>query len=102
MLYVYCFNADCGRAGSLDGMFVCSESGKAKLDKLIADKTYVHFGEVLGKHSDIGGKIEEDEITLVEASQEDIAAMLRVFGLTGIDGWYTISGYNPLDYVDAE
>ena len=102
MLYVYRFNADCGRAGSLDGMFVCSESSKATLEKLIADKTYVHFGEVLGKHSDIGGSIEEYEITLVDASQDDIAAMLRVFGLTGVDDWYTLSGYNPLDYVGQE
>jgi len=101
MLYVYRFNADCGSAGSLDGMFVCADSGKAKLDKLIADKTYVHFGEVLGKHSDVGGAIEPDEITLVEASQDDIAAMLRVFGLTGLDDWCTISGYNPLDYANV-
>ena len=102
MLYVYRFHADCGRSGSLDGMFVCSESGKATLEKLIADETHVHFGEVLGKHSDIGGSIEEDEITLVDASQDDIAAMLRVFSLTGVDDWYTISGYNPLDYVGQE
>lgn len=102
MLYVYRFNCYCGRAGSLDGIFVCDESGKFKLEKLIDDKTEVRFGEILGKHSNIRGYIQEKEITLIEASQDDIVAMLRVFGRTGVDGWYTISGYNPLDYVDAE
>lgn len=101
MLYVYRFNFGCGRGGSLKGIFVVDENGKADLDYLIEEKVRVDFGEVLGKHSDVSGNIVGD-CTLLDASQEDIAAMLRVFGVTGFRGHVTISGYNPLDYVVIE
>ena len=99
MLYVYSFewNFD---DGCLSGLFVCEETAKAKLENLIASKKSVYFGEVLGKHSYVSGVIEEGDITRFNAHQEDIMAMLRVLGLHGVEDYYTICGYNPLDYVE--
>ncbi len=100
-MYLYRFNFKCGRSGSLEGMFAVDQRGKVALDALIADGgTEVYFGEVLGKHSDVFGTITEKNLTQVEATADEVAVVLRVFG-KGIDEkrrpWATILGFNPIE-----
>jgi hypothetical protein len=53
----------------------------------------VWFGEILGKHSEVEGSIEEDDITKFDIDP-DMAQKLR--DAIGVD---TLSGYNPLHYA---
>jgi hypothetical protein len=97
---VYNFNFDCGRAGNLTGMFAVDERGKAALDALIASRREVYFGEVLGKHSEVRGPIDPTDVSLIEATPEEVAVVLRVLG-GAIDPagrpWTTLNGWNPLE-----
>lgn len=52
----------------------------------------IYFGEVLGKHSDVYGTIEQGEITLITDNAEAIKALQDACGKT-------ISGHNPLQYL---
>lgn len=90
MLKLYSFCWDCGRMGNLDGLFVAEESEVAKI--LGKD---VYFGEVLGKHSEIYGTIDEEDITVVSDDQEKIEWLVGILGTN-------ISGYNPLSYYEPE
>jgi hypothetical protein len=87
------FHVDCGRMGSLDGKFVLDADGQAELVKLYGET--VNFGEVLGKHSDIGVVLKPEHIELVTDDHAflDMAAKLRI----SLD-----SGFNPLDYVEED
>jgi hypothetical protein len=80
------FNWDCGRMGWLDSVFIATDDEI----KNIIGKT-VYFGEVLGKHSDIHGTIEEGEITLITDNQEVVNILKNKLGKT-------ISGHNPIEY----
>jgi len=84
---IFKLNVDCGRMGDLEGLFVAE---KDHVEKLINDGIEVYFGEVLGKHSEICGAIEQKEITLVSDSVEAI----QVIESLGLE-----SGYNPFDYT---
>lgn len=84
---VYKMNCDCGRQGNLMGTFVAS---KKYIEKLIEDKIEVYFGEVLGKHSEIYGSIDADEITLVTDNPDTVKSF---------EDLDLSSGYNPLDYT---
>ena len=98
---LYRFHWDCGRMGDLRGLFAVNEDGEKILRASFGE--YVGFGEVLGKHSDIDGALEEDEVTIIDASPEDVAAVIRVLGVQPSRyGWWTLSGYNPLDYLDGD
>ena len=84
MRAVYKFYADCGRHGNLEGIFVAE---KHLIDKMLRLKPTIEFGEVLGKHSDIRGQIEDDEIELLT---ED-SVIVDFFESNNIS-----SGHNPL------
>ena len=86
---VFKFHADCGRMGDLDGVFI---STKEKVDKLIESEIQVYFGEVLGKHSEIFGAIEEDEISFVSDNAEAVR-IIEEHNLT--------SGFNPFEYTST-
>lgn len=77
--------------GELDGLFVADQS---EVDALIGKELY--FGEVLGKHSEIYGTLEADEITV---KSDDPAFMKKFIEVMGAG---TISGFNPLEYYEAE
>ena len=53
---IYEFSLQCGRQGELEGYFIATD--KNVLD-FITKEPEVHFGEVLGKHSDISAHIKE-------------------------------------------
>ena len=88
-LYSFCW--ECGRMGDLEGLFIAEEN---EVKKLIGKEIY--FGEVLGKHSEIYGDLEEKDITVKSDDQEFIAKLREIIGRD------TISGYNPINYYEEE
>jgi hypothetical protein len=88
MLKLYSFYWDCGRCGNLEGLFIAEES---EVDKILGKKVY--FGEVLGKHSEVSGIIDDGDITIVSEDQEKVEWLENLLGSS-------VSGYNPLDYYE--
>ena len=80
---------DCGRMGMLEGLFVAEESD---MNALIGKEIY--FGEVLGKHSDIFGPLEERDINVKSDDPYFIEKLIEVIGGN------SISGFNPFDYYE--
>lgn len=86
---LYRFNWDCGRMGSLEGIFVSSDEDVAK-----ALGEEVYFGEVLGKHSEIYGTLDAEDLTVLTDDQEFIDK--------AIEYELVPSGFCPLDYIEDE
>jgi len=84
MKYLYKFYENCGRMGSLDGIFVADEKD---IEKMIGKNVYL--GEVLGKHSDVDIDITDKSFTKQELDSETIEKVCKLLGET----W---SGYNPI------
>ncbi len=78
------------RGGNVCGRFLAT----AEDVENITNKE-VYFGEILGKHSEIYGRMDEGDIKLVTDNQEFIsmAAKIRVC---------LESGYNPFHYLSEE
>lgn len=92
MKTLYKLDFDCGRHGSLEGLFIADSDD---MNKIVEEKTIIYFGEVLGKHSEIFGPIEEgdyEEIT----NDEKVIAVVEFYKLE--------TGFNPFHYhtVDEE
>ncbi len=87
MKNLYSFYADCGRQGSLDGLFIATQE---EVDNAIGK--YMYFGEVLGKHSEVEGNLEANEITLVSEDRDKVEWLLGILG-------NCVSGFNPLEYI---
>lgn len=85
MKAIFKMNVDCGRGGSLQGVFIADEK---VVDYMIKKEVPVYFGEVLGKHSDVCGAIEEKEIKIV-SKDENVIKVIEDNKLT--------SGYNPIN-----
>lgn len=90
MKAIYKFHFNCGRMGDLHGLFIAE---MVKVSDLVASGREVHFGEVLGKHSDISGPIEGTDLTLLSADPADIAVFERLNASVG---------FNPFDYIEEE
>ena len=86
-LAIFKLHFDCGRQGELTGVFT---STKERVNKLIKEKIPVYFGEVLGKHSEIYGPIEEVDVTFVTDNDEAVK-VVRDNGLS--------TGISPFDYT---
>lgn len=86
MKALFKMNFDYGRSGSLEGLFVAE---KKYIDYLVEQELEVHFCEVLGKHSDVCGRVAPEEITLVT---------MDVNVLEVIEEYELENGYNPLNY----
>ncbi|WP_338465107.1 hypothetical protein [Shouchella rhizosphaerae] len=84
------FSWDCGRSGRVESVFVAAEGD---VNGVIGKN--VNFGEILGKHSEVYGTIEESDITKLNVSDEVVKEVTAILGRT----W---SGHNPLDYYDEE
>ncbi len=87
---IYEFYWDCGRSGDLEGIFIADSDAVAAI---IGEE--VCFGECLGKHSEVYGRIKEGDITLKTDDQDFIKIFEEIMG----EGWG--SGYNPFDYYEA-
>lgn len=89
MKYLYEFYWNHGRSGSLDGLFVATEE---EVEKAIGQRVY--FGEVLGKHSEVYGVLEREDIEKLSISSEAVGEVSKRLGVN----W---SGFNPLDYIET-
>ena len=87
MKKLFSFYVDCGRQGSLDGLFIATQE---EVGKAVGQEMY--FGEVLGKHSDVQGTLEAHEVVVVSEDQD------KVQWLEGLLS-SSVSGFNPLDYI---
>jgi hypothetical protein len=81
----------CGRMGSVSSIFVCT---KEELESLYGREVY--FGEILGKHSEIIVKLTKNNLTVLSDEQDFVDKFVSIMG----NG--TISGHNPLDYLEDE
>ena len=88
MKKLFKFYLDCGRMGGVSGLFISTQD---EVDKAIGKEVF--FGDILGKYSEINGALEESEITLIEVSDNTIKELEEKIGTT-------ISGYNPLEYIE--
>jgi len=86
-LAVFKMNIDFGRMGNLEGVFVAK---KSHVKCLIDNKIEVYFGEVLGKHSEIYGPVEEKDIKIISEDPQVIDVIIN-HDLS--------SGYCPFDYT---
>jgi len=89
MRKLYKYELDCGRMGVVDGLFIADEDEVNE-----AMGKYVYFGEILGKHSDIGCDLQESQLTV---KSDDPGFVERLEAVIGSE---TISGYNPLDNLE--
>lgn len=86
MKALFKMNFDYGRSGSLQGLFIAE---KEYIDFLVEKELEVYFGEVLGKHSEVYGRVASEEITMI-TTDESVIHIIEVHKLE--------NGYNPLDY----
>ena len=83
MLKLYGMCIDCGRNGSIEGLFVSPTSPVG---------LYCEFGEVLGNNPDVRVTIVEGDINIVSEDQDKINWLVNILG-------YSLSGYNPFQYA---
>ncbi len=86
---MYKFGMDCGRMGRLNGLFFAEEDEIALLKEIEC----IHFGEVLGKHSNIVCPDVMACITEIECSDEVVKMIYEAVGNVGT---------NPLNYIGEE
>lgn len=98
---LYRYTQSFGRMGALEGIFSATEEQVAKMKG-----KELYLGEVLGKHSEVYGAINDETLELLTQDQEFIA-QAEVYGLipSGIDilerfeDWLTD---NPEEAEDSE
>ena len=88
MRTLYYFEADFGRMGTIDSIFVADDK---EVKEAIGKTAY--FGEILGKHSDIIKDLEEKDFIVTTTDQDFIDKFIKIFGKYAC-------GYNPLEYID--
>jgi len=84
------FYWDCRRMGSVTGLFFAT---KKAVDEAIGSEVY--FGEILGKHSEIYGTLDMEDLTEIKLQNAAAEALVDAIG-------ETVSGYNPLNYIQEE
>lgn len=89
MKAIYSFHWGFGRMGDVDGLFIAD---KDIMKKAIGKQVY--FGEILGKHSEVYGTLDENDLEIKSEDQEFIKKFEEVLGKD------FSQGYNPLDYID--
>lgn len=79
---VYRFQFDAGRNGMLHGLFVADdEEIKALMGR------HLYFGEVLGKHSEIQGPLEDSDVKLVTQDKTFVKMFEELGCATGFSPW---------------
>jgi hypothetical protein len=89
MKAIYKFNWYCGRMGDVEGLFT---EEKSNVDRHIGKEVY--FGEILGKHSEVYGTLNEDDLEIISEDQDFVEKFVDIMGFG------TISGYNPIEYIE--
>jgi hypothetical protein len=86
--YLWKFHWDCGRQGDVEGLFIATEG---EIKESIGKEVYL--GEILGKHSEVYGTLEEKDVKKIDVEPDVVLKLIPHLGTT----W---SGYNPLHYID--
>ncbi len=86
---LYKFYWDCNRQGVVSGVFLAEPKEVAE-----AIGKQIYFGEILGKHSEVYGDLEEDDCKALDVSDEFVKEFAKQFP----NGF----GYNPLQYLPEE
>ncbi len=92
MKKLYKFHWEVRRMGYVEGMFVATEK---EIEDAMGKNIY--FGDILGKHSEIYGVLEKNDLMVLSEDQEFIKKLLEIF-----NNKFTISGYNPLAYIQED
>ena len=87
MNQLYKFYWDCGRNGEVKCVFVSTDE---EIVENIGKQVY--FGEILGKHSEIFGTLDEKDLEKIDLDEETINKVSAILGST----W---SGHNPLLHI---
>ena len=87
---LFIFNWDCGRDGELESLFIATQE---EVDAAIGKELF--FGEVLGKHSEVYGTLESDDVNEIDVGEAVVAALLEKMGAS-------VCGYNPLMYISED
>lgn len=82
------FYWDCGRQGAVEAVFVATQ---AEIDAALGSAVY--FGEILGKHSDVHGQLDAEDLTLLSDDPALVALFREHVGSTG---------HSPLDYLEED
>lgn len=89
---LYRFRQDFGRMGELNGVFI--EDAERVIEVTEGDDEYMaHFGEVLGKHSDVYCELTCENVTFITDDDTTLQVVLD---------HDLQSGYNPFDYLEDE
>ncbi len=88
---IYKFSWDCGRMGSVTSVFIADEK---KIEEAIGESIY--FGEILGKHSEVYGSLDNNDLEIMSNNIEAIKILRDIFKGD------SISGYNPLNYIRCQ
>lgn len=89
MIKLYKFRWNYNRLGDVEGIFIEDED---IVNKHIGKEVY--FGEILGEHSEVYGTLDQVDLEVISDSQDVIKILKDVFKSN------TISGYNPIQYID--
>jgi len=81
---LWSFNWEYGRQGTVEGLF---KATKQEIEKAIGNQVY--FGEILGKHSEVFGTLDDGDCELISDDPLYVINALE-------------SGYNPLHYINDE
>jgi len=91
MKAIYKFKLNYGRSGDLHGSFVADTED---VKKLIDSKIDIYFGsDILGKHSEVNGTVEEHELTLI-TDDPDLVEKFEYHNMS--------VGFNPFDYEEVK
>lgn len=83
------FYWDCGRMGDVEGIFVACDR---QIENALGKRIY--FGEILGKHSEIYGDLNKEDLTILTEDQDFIKKAVE-YGILP-------TGFNPLDYLSED
>lgn len=88
---LYKFRWDVPRLGEIESLFIAdSEQVEAVMGMT------VYFGEVLGKHSDIQGTLDPEDLTIITQEPGVIADLVRLFSGDRYGRSGSLCGLNPL------
>ncbi len=94
---LYKFYWDVPRQGDIESLFIAD----SEQVKVVMGMT-VYFGEVLGKHSDVSGTLDPEDLTVITQEPGVIADLVRLFSGDRWERSGSLCGLNPLHYLQDE
>ena len=77
------------------GLFI---EDKEKVEWLLREKPEIYFGEISGKHSNVSGVLDEDDIQMITDGPDDLKVIERLDLEHGINPfWYPTGDYETVN-----